>query len=414
MADLNNELDLNVPAAPSLTLDAAQTLTMAPAADEKVIAESKKATPVQVEDTPLSPEERKMVNDFAEKIDITNSQMVLQYGAASQKKLSDFSETALSRVKTKDMGETGELITSLISELQGFDATTEQPKGIFGFFKKTANSIEQLKTRYDSADKNVERIKAQLEDHQVTLMKDITMLDKMYELNLVYFKELTMYILAGKKKLAEVRANDLKAAQEKAQRTQLPEDAQAARDLADLCDRFEKKLYDLELTRNVSIQMGPQIRLIQSNDTMMAEKIQTTIVNTIPLWKNQMVLALGIAHSQQAMQAERAVTDATNELLKKNAATLKQGTIEIAKESERGIVDIETLQQTNKQLIETLDELNKIRADGKAKRANAEQELGRIEASSARRCWRSTTDCRCRGRCLHPPLQHNIGICYAA
>ena len=382
MADLSNELDLNVPAAPSLTLDAAPaapTLTLDPAADEKVIAESKKATPVQVEDTPLSPEEQKMVNDFAEKIDITNSQMVLQYGAASQKKLSDFSETALSRVKTKDMGETGELITDLISELQGFDATTEQPKGIFGFFKKTSNSIEQLKTRYDSADKNVERIKAQLEDHQVTLMKDITMLDKMYELNLVYFKELTMYILAGKKKLAEVRANDLKAAQEKAQRTQLPEDAQAARDLADLCDRFEKKLYDLELTRNVSIQMGPQIRLIQSNDTMMAEKIQTTIVNTIPLWKNQMVLALGIAHSQQAMQAERAVTDATNELLKKNAATLKQGTIEIAKESERGIVDIETLQQTNKQLIETLDELNKIRADGKAKRANAEQELGRIE-----------------------------------
>ena len=382
MADLSNELDLNVPAAPSLTLDAAPaapTLTLDPAADEKVIAESKKATPVQVEDTPLSPEEQKMVNDFAEKIDITNSQMVLQYGAASQKKLSDFSETALSRVKTKDMGETGELITNLISELQGFDATTEQPKGIFGFFKKTSNSIEQLKTRYDSADKNVERIKAQLEDHQVTLMKDITMLDKMYELNLVYFKELTMYILAGKKKLAEVRANDLKAAQEKAQRTQLPEDAQAARDLADLCDRFEKKLYDLELTRNVSIQMGPQIRLIQSNDTMMAEKIQTTIVNTIPLWKNQMVLALGIAHSQQAMQAERAVTDATNELLKKNAATLKQGTIEIAKESERGIVDIGTLQQTNKQLIETLDELNKIRADGKAKRANAEQELGRIE-----------------------------------
>ena len=382
MADLNNELDLNVPAAPSLTLDAAPaapTLTLDPAADEKVIAESKKATPVQVEDTPLSPEEQKMVNDFAEKIDITNSQMVLQYGAASQKKLSDFSETALSRVKTKDMGETGELITNLISELQGFDATTEQPKGIFGFFKKTSNSIEQLKTRYDSADKNVERIKAQLEDHQVTLMKDITMLDKMYELNLVYFKELTMYILAGKKKLAEVRANDLKAAQEKAQRTQLPEDAQAARDLADQCERFEKKLYDLELTRNVSIQMGPQIRLIQSNDTMMAEKIQTTIVNTIPLWKNQMVLALGIAHSQQAMQAERAVTDATNELLKKNAATLKQGTIEIAKESERGIVDIETLQQTNKQLIETLDELNKIRADGKAKRANAEQELGRIE-----------------------------------
>ena len=382
MADLNNELDLNAPVAPTLTLDsapAAPTLTLDPAADEKIVEESKKATPVQVEDTPLSPEEQKMVNDFAEKIDLTNSQMVLQYGAASQKKLSDFSETALSRVKTQDMGETGELITGLIAELQGFDANAEQPKGILGFFKKTSNSIEQLKTRYDSADKNVERIKAKLEDHQVVLMKDIAMLDKMYEYNLVYFKELTMYILAGKKKLAGVRANELKAAQEKAQRTQLPEDAQAARDLADMCDRFEKKLYDLELTRNVSIQMGPQIRLIQSNDTMMAEKIQTTIVNTIPLWKNQMVLALGIAHSQQAMAAERAVTDATNELLKKNAATLKQGTIDIAKESERGIVDIETLQQTNKQLIETLDELNKIRADGKVKRANAEQELGRIE-----------------------------------
>ena len=379
MADLNNELNLNTPAAPTLTLEAdAPTLTLDPAADEKVVEEAKKAAPVKVEDTPLSPEEQQMVNDFAEKIDITNSQMVLQYGAASQKKLSSFSETALSRVKTKDMGETGQLITSLIGELQGFDAA-EQSKGIFGFFKKPVQTIETLKTRYESADKNVERIKTQLEDHQVTLMKDITMLDKMYELNLVYFKELTMYILAGKKKLAYVRENDLKAAQEKAQRTQLPEDAQAARDLADLCDRFEKKLYDLELTRNVSIQMGPQIRLIQSNDTMMAEKIQTTIMNTIPLWKNQMVLALGIAHSQEAMKAERAVTDATNDLLKKNAATLKQGTIDIAKESERGIVDIETLQQTNKQLIETLDELNKIRADGKVKRANAEQELGRIE-----------------------------------
>lgn len=382
MADLNNELDLNVPAAPSLTLDAAPaapTLTLDPAADEKVIAESKKATPVQVEDTPLSPEEQKMVNDFAEKIDITNSQMVLQYGAASQKKLSDFSETALSRVKTKDMGETGELITNLISELQGFDAATEQPKGIFGFFKKTSNSIEQLKTRYDSADKNVERIKAQLEDHQVTLMKDITMLDKMYELNLVYFKELTMYILAGKKKLAEVRANDLKAAQEKAQRTQLPEDAQAARDLADLCDRFEKKLYDLELTRNVSIQMGPQIRLIQSNDTMMAEKIQTSIVNTIPLWKSQMVLALGLEHSRQATAAQSAVTEMTNELLKKNADTLKMGTIATAKEAERSIVDIETLQHTNQQLIESLDEVARIQQEGAAKRREAEAQLGRIE-----------------------------------
>ena len=375
------ELDLNVPAAPSLTLDAAPaapSLTLDPEADAKVVEEAKKEAPVKVEDTPLTPEEQKMVDDFAEKIDITNSQMVLQYGAASQKKLSDFSDTALSKVKTKDMGETGQLITDLIGELQGFDAS-EESKGFFGFFKRQQANIANLKTKYEKADVNVERIKAKLEDHQVTLMKEITMLDKMYQLNLVYFKELTMYILAGRKKLESVRANELKAAQEKAQRSQLPEDAQAARDLADMCDRFEKKLYDLELTRNISIQMGPQIRLIQSNDTMMAEKIQTTIINTIPLWKNQMVLALGMAHSQQAMQAERAVTDATNELLRKNAATLKQGTIDIAKESERGIVDLETLKQTNKELISTLDELNKIRADGKAKRAAAEVELGRIE-----------------------------------
>ena len=380
MADI--EFDLNVPAAPSLTLDAepaAPTLTLDPEADAKVVEEAKKATPVSVEDTPLTPDEQKMVEDFADKIDLSNSQMILQYGAASQKKLSEFSDTALSRVRTKDMGETGKLITDLISELQGFDATEENQKGIFGFFKKKANDLSELKTKYDKADVNVERIKAQLEDHQVVLMKDIAMLDKMYQLNLVYFKELSMYILAGRKKLEQVRSTELKEAQEKAQRTGLPEDAQAARDLADQCDRFEKKLYDLELTRNISIQMGPQIRLIQSNDTMMAEKIQTTILNTIPLWKNQMVLALGMAHSQQAMQAERAVTDATNELLRKNAATLKQGTVEIAKESERGVVDIETLKQTNQELISTLDELNKIRADGKAKRAAAEQELGRIE-----------------------------------
>ena len=372
------DLELNVPAAPSLTLEAEPALTLDPAADEKVVEEARKAAPVKVEDTPLSPEEQQMVDDFAQKIDITNSQMVLQYGAASQKKLSDFSDTALSRVKTKDMGETGELITDLIGELQGFDAA-EESKGFFGFFKRQQANIANLKTKYEKADVNVERIKAKLEDQQVILMKDITMLDKMYQLNLVYFKELTMYILAGRKKLAAVRANELAAAQAKAQRTQLPEDAQAARDLSDQCDRFEKKLYDLELTRNISIQMGPQIRLIQSNDTMMAEKIQTTIVNTIPLWKNQMVLALGMAHSQQAMQAERAVTDATNELLRKNAAALKQGTIDIARESERGVVDIETLKQTNQELISTLDELNKIRADGKAKRAAAEAELGRIE-----------------------------------
>lgn len=389
----DQDFDLNVPAAPSLTLDAAPapSLTLDPAADEAVVAEAKKPTPAKVEDTPLSPGEQQMVNEFAKKIDITNSQMVLQYGAASQKKLSDFSDNALSRVKTKDMGETGELITDLITELKGFDATEKEDRGFFGnLFRKTQYNIESMKTRYEKADVNVERIKAQLEDHQVVLMKDITMLDKMYQLNLVYFKELTMYILAGKKKLEEVRNGELKEANAKAQRTQLPEDAQAARDLADMCDRFEKKLYDLQLTRNISIQMGPQIRLIQANDTMMAEKIQTTIVNTIPLWKNQMVLALGMAHSQQAMEAERAVTDATNELLRKNAAALKQGTIDIAKESERGVVDIETLKQTNQELINTLDELNKIRADGKAKRTAAEQELGRIEGELRAKLMEST------------------------
>ena len=389
----DQDFDLNVPAAPSLTLDAAPapSLTLDPAADEAVVAEAKKPTPAKVEDTPLSPEEQQMVNEFAKKIDITNSQMVLQYGAASQKKLSDFSDNALSRVKTKDMGETGELITDLITELKGFDATEKEDRGFFGnLFRKTQYNIESMKTRYEKADVNVERIKAQLEDHQVVLMKDIAMLDKMYQLNLVYFKELTMYILAGKKKLEQVRNGELKEANAKAQRTQLPEDAQAARDLADMCDRFEKKLYDLQLTRNISIQMGPQIRLIQANDTMMAEKIQTTIVNTIPLWKNQMVLALGMAHSQQAMEAERAVTDATNELLRKNAAALKQGTIDIAKESERGVVDIETLKQTNQELINTLDELNKIRADGKAKRTAAEQELGRIEGELRAKLMEST------------------------
>ena len=389
----DQDFDLNVPAAPSLTLDAAPapSLTLDPAADEAVVEEAKKPTPAKVEDTPLSPEEQQMVNEFAKKIDITNSQMVLQYGAASQKKLSDFSDNALSRVKTKDMGETGELITDLITELKGFDATEKEDRGFFGnLFRKTQYNIESMKTRYEKADVNVERIKAQLEDHQVVLMKDITMLDKMYQLNLVYFKELTMYILAGKKKLEEVRGGELKEANAKAQRTQLPEDAQAARDLADMCDRFEKKLYDLQLSRNISIQMGPQIRLIQANDTMMAEKIQTTIVNTIPLWKSQMVLALGMAHSQQAMEAERAVTDATNELLRKNAAALKQGTIDIAKESERGVVDIETLKQTNQELINTLDELNKIRADGKAKRTAAEQELGRIEGELRAKLMEST------------------------
>ena len=367
---------------PELTLDAVPTLTLDPAADEAAAAaaaeEEKKVEPVMIEETRLSPEEQKMVDDFAEKIDVTNSQMVLQYGAATQKKIGDFSETALDKVRTKDLGETGEMIASLVTELKGFDAQ-EESKGIFGFFKRAGSGIEAMKAKYAKTEANVEKIEAVLEGHQVQLLKDVAMLDKMYQMNMLYFKELTMYILAGKKKLKQVREGELQAAMEKAKASGLPEDAQAARDLADMCDRFEKKLYDLELTRNVSIQMGPQIRLIQNNDTMMAEKIQTSIVNTIPLWKSQMVLALGLAHSQQAIEAQRAVSDMTNELLKKNAAALKQGTIDAAKESERGIVDIETLQATNKSLIETLDELNKIQTEGRAKRAAAEVELGRIE-----------------------------------
>ncbi len=367
---------------PELTLDAVPTLTLDPAADEAAAAaaaeEEKKVEPVMIEETRLSPEEQKMVDDFAEKIDVTNSQMVLQYGAATQKKIGDFSETALDKVRTKDLGETGEMIASLVTELKGFDAQ-EESKGIFGFFKKAGSGIEAMKAKYAKTEANVEKIEAVLEGHQVQLLKDVAMLDKMYQMNMLYFKELTMYILAGKKKLKQVREGELQAAMDKARASGLPEDAQAARDLADMCDRFEKKLYDLELTRNVSIQMGPQIRLIQNNDTMMAEKIQTSIVNTIPLWKSQMVLALGLAHSQRAIEAQRAVSDMTNELLKKNAAALKQGTIDAAKESERGIVDIETLQATNKSLIETLDELNKIQSEGRAKRAAAEVELGRIE-----------------------------------
>ncbi|HJB20441.1 MAG TPA: toxic anion resistance protein [Candidatus Fournierella merdavium] len=367
---------------PELTLDAVPTLTLDPAADEAAAAaaaeEEKKVEPVMIEETRLTPEEQKMVDEFAEKIDVTNSQLVLQYGAATQKKIGDFSETALDKVRTKDLGETGEMIASLVTELKGFDAQ-EESKGIFGFFKKAGSGIEAMKAKYAKAETNVEKIEAVLEGHQVQLLKDVAMLDKMYQMNMLYFKELTMYILAGKKKLKQVREGELKAAMDKAKASGLPEDAQAARDLADMCDRFEKKLYDLELTRNVSIQMGPQIRLIQNNDTMMAEKIQTSIVNTIPLWKSQMVLALGLAHSQQAIEAQRAVSDMTNELLKKNAAALKQGTVEAAKESERGIVDIETLQATNKSLIETLDELNKIQSEGRAKRAAAEVELGRIE-----------------------------------
>ena len=363
--------DLDAPAAPTLTLD--------PIAEEPKAEEKKpEPAPAEAPQVNLSPEEQAMVDAFAEKIDITNSQQVLQYGSACQKKIGDFSEAALSKVSTKDLGEVGDMITNLIGELKNFDAAEEE-KGFLGFFKKKGSQLEQLKTKYNKAETNVENIQSTLEGHQVQLLKDIAMLDKMYELNMAYFKELSMYILAGKKKLEEVRAGALQQAMDKAKQSGLPEDAQKARDLADQCERFEKKLYDLELTRNISLQMGPQIRLLQNNNAMMAEKIQSTIVNTIPLWKNQMVLALGLAHSQQAMQAERAVTDMTNELLKKNAETLKMGTIETAKESQRGIVDIETLQQTNKSLIETLDELNKIQSEGRAKRVAAEQELTRIE-----------------------------------
>ena len=373
MTDQNAlNFDFDAPASPSLTLDPSADLA-APAS----AAAEQPAVPAP-EEVRLSPEEQKMVEDFAEKIDLTNSQQVLQYGAASQKKIGDFSEAALAKVSTKDLGEVGEMITSLIGELKNFDAAEEE-KGLFGFFKKKQNQLESLKNKYNTAEKNVENIQSMLEGHQVQLLKDIAMLDKMYQLNMAYFKELSMYILAGKKKLADVRAGELQQAMDKAKRSGLPEDAQAARDLADQCERFEKKLYDLELTRNISLQMGPQIRLLQNNNTMMAEKIQSTIVNTIPLWKNQMVLALGLAHSQRAMEAERAVTDMTNDLLKKNADALKMGTLETARESQRGVVDIETLQQTNKSLIETLDELNKIQSEGRAKRQAAEQELTRIE-----------------------------------
>ena len=368
---------------PSLTLEPEEltpSLTLDPFAEEEAQqpAVEPQVEPVTVEDTRLTPEEQRIVDEFAEKIDVTNSAMILQYGAASQKKISDFSEAALSKVRTKDMGEVGGMITDLVGQLQGM-APEQEKKGFFGRFKKPGSSIDEIKTRYAKVETNVERIEGMLEDHQVQLMKDIAMLDKMFERNMVYFKELSMYILAGKKKLQIVREGDLARALEKARTSGLPEDAQAARDLADLCDRFEKKLYDLELTRNISLQMGPQIRLIQNNDTMMAEKIQTSLMNTIPLWKNQMVLSLGLAHSREAMEAQRAVSNMTNDLLQKNAEMLKMGTIETAKESQRGIVDIQTLQKTNRSLIETLDELAKIQTEGKQKRMEAEQELGRIE-----------------------------------
>lgn len=327
----------------------------------------------------LTPEEQKQVEGFANQIDLHDSAIIMQYGAGAQKKMSAFSEGALASVRSKDLGEVGDMLSTLVVELKSFNVSEDEKGGLFGLFKKGSNKIVAMKAKYATAEKNVGQIVVALENHQVTLLKDIAMLDKMYEQNVLYFKELTMYILAGKKKLAEVEATELPALQEKAKKSGLPEDAQAANDLSNLCDRFAKKLHDLELTRTISIQMAPQIRLIQNNDTLMNEKIQSTLVNTIPLWKSQMVLALGVAHSQQAAKAQREVTDMTNELLRKNSEALKTATIETAKESERGIVDIETLQHTNCNLIDSLDEVVRIQAEGRQKRADAEVELAKIE-----------------------------------
>ncbi len=358
-------------------LQTGPVLTLDPFQDTKQeIKPEEKEEPVMDENV-LTDEERKMAEQFANQIDLTNSTMILQYGAGTQKKMADFSETALDNVRTKDLGEVGDLLSGVVQELKNFDE--EEEKGFFGIFKKQANKLQNLKSKYASAEANVNQICKVLEGHQVQLMKDIALLDKMYELNLTYFKELTMYIMAGKKKLKDVREKDLTEKKMKAQRSGLAEDAQAARDLESMCLRFEKKIHDLELTRMVSIQTAPQIRLVQNNDTIMAEKIQSTIVNTIPLWKSQMVLALGVAHSRQAAEAQREVTDMTNELLRKNAETLKMATVETAKESERGIVDMETLKATNESLISTLDEVMQIQEDGRRKRQEAEVELRKME-----------------------------------
>ncbi|MBR3772305.1 MAG: toxic anion resistance protein [Clostridium sp.] len=331
------------------------------------------------DESTLTPEEVKMVDDFASKIELSDSNMILQYGAGAQKKIADFSDTALNNVKTKDLGEIGQMLSSVVTELKSFDVSEEEKGGFLGFFKSKSNKIESIKAKYASAEKNIDQICKVLEDHQVQLLKDVAMLDKMYEINKSYFKELSMYILAGKKKIHQVETTELPALAAKAQKSGLPEDAQAVNDLTSLCNRFEKKIHDLELTRMISIQMAPQIRLVQGNDTVMSEKIQSTIVNTIPLWKSQMVLAIGVTHSEQAARAQREVTDMTNALLKKNAETLKLATIETAKESERGIVDIETLKMANESLITTLDEVIRIQTEGKQKRREAEAELSKME-----------------------------------
>lgn len=356
----------------------APTLTFGAAPEEK---QEPAPVPVQEEqkldDSILSEEERRMVDEFSRQIDLHNTSGILQYGVGTQKKMADFSETALENVKAKDLGEVGEMLTGVVQELKSFDA--EEERGFFGFLKKPANKLNSLKAKYDKVETNVEKICQVLEGHQITLMKDIAILDKMYDQNLVYFKELSMYILAGKKKLQEVRTQDLVQLTAKAQASGLPEDAQAAKDLAGLCDRFEKKIHDLELTRMISIQTAPQIRLVQNSNTMMVEKIQSTVVNTIPLWKSQMVLALGVEHSSQAARAQREVTDMTNALLKKNAEVLKTAAVESARESERGIVDMETLQNTNAALISTLDEVMQIQTEGRAKRQAAETQLREME-----------------------------------
>ena len=375
MEGMMPQLTLNADAAkvetPTLTLGAEPA---APAVEP----EKPKAEPVVIDDSMLTEAEKKVVDDFSKKIDLNDSQLILQYGVAAQKGVATFSESALSSVRTKDLGEVGDTLSSLVVELKSF-GQEEEEKGLFGFFKKAGNKMEAMKAQYGKAEANVEKIARELEQHQVVLMKDIAMFDQMYELNLKYYKELTMYIIAGKKRLAEVRSGQLEELRKKAEASGRQEDAQAYNDLTQMCDRFDKKLHDLELTRMVSIQMGPQTRMLQNNDTLMVEKIQSSLVNTIPLWKSQMVLALGLENSRKATAAQTAVTNATNELLKKNADMLKMGTIATAKEAERAIIDIETLQHTNQQLISTLDEVIQIQRDGAQKRREAEVELGRIE-----------------------------------
>ena len=369
---------MNLPpadAAPVLTLD--PMTTQAPVMAE--LAPKPEEIPEDLSENNLTPEEKKMVEDFAKTIDVTNSNVILTYGAAAQQKIAGFCESALKSVRTKDMGEIGEMVSNLVTELRAFSPEEESKGGFFSLFKKPANKIAAMKSKYDKAETSVDKICAQLEAHQIQLMKDVAMLDQMYQVNLNYFKELSMYILAGKRRLNEVRTTILPELMEKARQSGLPEDAQAANDMDALCNRFEKKIHDLELTRVISIQMAPQIRLVQGNDTLMTEKIQSTIVNTIPLWKSQMVLALGLSHSLDAMEAQRKVTDLTNDLLKKNADALKTATVETARESERGIVDIETLQHTNESLISTLDEVMRIQEEGRQKRRDAEAELGRME-----------------------------------